>query len=325
MASRIVGRVNDSTDAFDLPVRLWRELRREGWNDHAIAQQVRMGHWVRPRHGAYVDARAWRLLDAPSRHVVRTRAVVKQAETDVVVSHASGVPWWEGPDWGLDFTDVHITRKDGRSGRKEAGVHQHCGVLLEEDVATVRGVEVMAPTRLSIEVSTVASVEAAVVVLNDFLHRDLTTPEAVRLRYDATMDHWPKTRATEIVIRLGDPRIASILESRFWCFCFRAALPAPIPQYPVLTPEGHLVAELDFAWPEHGAYVETNGKAKYLQLLKRGQVPGDVIERERRREELVGQLTGFRAMHVGWGDLDSPRITEQRVRDHLWPRGTRAA
>ena len=74
------------------------------------------------------------------------------------------------------------------------------------------------------------------VVLNDFLHRGLTTAQAVRERYDATMDHWPASRATEVVIRLGDPRIASILESRFLCFCFRAGLPAPIPSVSGLHP-----------------------------------------------------------------------------------------
>jgi len=258
-------------------------------------------------------------MTARERHVVTTRAVVKQAKTDVVVSHSSAVPWWAGPTWNLDHSHVHVTRKDGETGRKEAGVHQHCGRILEEDVVIQHGVAVMSPTRTALEVSSVASTEAAVVVLNDFLHRKLTTPAAVRERYDKGMEHWPDTRATDIVIRLGDPRISSVLESRFWCLCFRASLPAPIPQYEVRTPDGRLVAVLDFAWPELSAYVETNGKFKYLELLKPGEKPGDVVQRERRREELVERMTGFRAMHVVWGDLDTPRATEQRVRDHLWP------
>jgi hypothetical protein len=310
----------DAFDAFSMPVRLRRELLREGWHDRTITDQIRSGQWVRPRRGAYADAEAWKALDAPSRHVVTTRAVIKQAETDVIVSHVSAIPWWAGPTWGVDLTHVHTTRKDGKTGRKEAGVHQHCGVVLDADIESVKGVDVMAPTRVAIEVSTIASMEASVVVLNDFLHRGLTTAQAVRERYDSNMDHWPASRATEVVIRLGDPRISSILESRFWCFCFRTGLPAPIPQYPVFTPDRHLVAELDFAWPDLGAYVETNGKFKYLELLEPGEKPGDVIERERRREELVGQITGFRGLHVGWDDLGRPRLTEQRVRDHLWPR-----
>jgi len=323
LGARIVC-VMDDFDPFDIPVELRRELLREGWNDRALARQVRMGQLVRPRRGAYVDASAWRSFDAPDRHAVITRAVVKQAETEVVVSHTSGVRFWEGPTWRLDLSHAHITRTDGKTGRREAGVHQHCGLILEGDVAMRHGLAVMAPARLSLEVSTLAPLEPAVAVLNDFLHRELTTAKAVRDRYEATMDHWPDSRATEIVIRLGHPRIASVLESRFWCFCFTAGLPAPTPQYQVRTPAGHLVAELDFAWPELGAYVETNGKFKYLQLLQPDESPGDVIARERRREELVHQLTGFRGLHLGWEDLASVRLTEQRVRDHLWPRRTAA-
>jgi hypothetical protein len=105
---------------------------------------------------------------------------------------------------------------------------------------------------------------------------------------------------------------------RFWYFCYRIGVPAPIPQYEVRTPAGHLVAVLDFAWPQFGAYVETNGNSKYLELLKPDQEPGDVVAKERRKDELVGQLTGMRAMHVVWVDFDQPRTLEQRVRTHLW-------
>jgi hypothetical protein len=257
--------------------------------------------------------------------VVQTRAVLRRAGTQSVASHASAVPIWGGPTWGLDLREVHTTRTDGKTGRNEAGVHQHNGVLVDDDIMTERGLPVTSPTRTAIEVSTVAPPEVALVVLNDFLHRGLTTPEAVRRRYDEGMVHWPDSRATEIVIRLGDPRLASVLESRFLWLCYQLSLPAPEPQYKVWTPDGHLVAELDFAWPELGAYVETNGKAKYLQLLKPGQTPGDAIARERGREELVHQITGFRALHVGWDDLDHRLVTEQRLQRHLWPARRSAA
>jgi hypothetical protein len=311
--------MDDACDPFTMPLKLRRELLREGWDDRGIAAELRARRWVRPRRGAYVETIPWRELDDAGRHVVITRAVVRQANTRVVVSHGSAVPWWAGSTWGLDLSDVHTTRRDGKTGRKEAGVHQHCGVILDDDVVVLHGHEVMAPTRTALEVTTVASTEVALVVLNDFLHRRLTTPADVRARYDLNMEHWPDSRATDLVIRLGDPRLQSILESRFYFFCFRMGLPAPTPQYEVRTPDGHLVAMLDFAWPELGAYVETNGKAKYLELLKPGQRPGDVIGRERRREELVRQLTGLRALHVDWDDLDRPLLTEQRVRNHLWP------
>jgi len=306
-------------DPFRMPLKLRRELLGEGWHDRGIAEELRAKRWVRPRRGAYVDAAPWRRLDDAGRHVVVTRAVVRQANTRVIVSHGSAVPWWGGPTWGLDLSDVHTTRQDGKTGRREAGVHQHCGMILDDDVVALHGHEVMAPTRAALEVTTVASTEVALVVLNDFLHRGLMTPSDVRARYELNMEHWPDSRATDLVIRLGDPRLESILETRFLYFCFRAGLPAPTPQYEVRTPDGQLVAVLHFAWPDQGAYVETNGKSKYLELLKPGQRPGDVIGRERRREELVHQLTGFRVLHVEWDDLDHPRLTQQRVRNHLWP------
>ena len=316
--------MDEDRDPFLMPVKLRRELLAEGWHQRAIAEQIRRNQLARPRRGAYVDAAAWETLDAVGRHVVNTRAVVRRANTRVIVSHASAVPWWSGPTWGLDLHNVHTTRADGKTGRNEAGVQQHCGVLRDDDVEELHGVEVMAPTRTALEVTTVAPIEVSLVVLNDFLHRELTTPADVRSRYELDMEHWPDSRATEVVIRLGNPLLQSILESRFWYFSFLCGLPAPEPQYQVFTPDGHLVAALDFAWPELGAYVETNGKAKYLELLKPGETPGDVVGRERRRDELVHQLTGFRGLHLEWADLDRPRLTEQRVRQHLWPVTTSA-
>jgi len=311
--------MDDPLDAFSLPLKLRRELLAEGWHDRAIAARVASGDWARARRGAYVDTTPWRALDASGRHVVIARAVVRQAQTEVVLSHSSAVPFWDGPTWGLDLGAVHTTRRDGKTGRQEAGVRQHRGLIREEDVSIRYGLEVMSPARTALEVTTVASTEAALVVMNDFLHRGLTTAAAVRARYERSMEQWPHSRATDIVIRLADPRPQSVFESRFVHFCFRAGLPAPVPQFEVHTPDGHLVAALDFAWPELGAYVETNGKAKYAELLTPGQRPGDVIGRERRREELVHGLTNFRVLHLEWPDLDHPRLTEQRLRSHLWP------
>jgi len=311
--------MDDPLDAFNLPLKLRRELLAEGWHDRAIAARVASGDWARPRRGAYVDATPWRALDASGRHVVIARAVVRQAQTEVALSHSSAVPFWEGPTWGLDLDVVHTTRRDGKTGRQESGVRQHRGRILDGDITIRHGHEVMSAARTALEVTTVASTEAALVVMNDFLHRGLTTPAAIRARYELSMEQWPNSRATDIVIRLADPRPESVFESRFVYFCFCAGLPAPVPQYEVRTPDGHLVAVLDFAWPELGAYVETNGKAKYAALLTPGQSAGDVIGRERRREEVVHDLTSFRALHLEWPDLDHPRLTEQRLRNHLWP------
>lgn len=299
-------------------VILRRELLAEGWNDRAIAAQLAAGVWVRARHGAYVERTAWQALDTAGRHEVTARAVLKQAKTPMALSHVSGVALYDGPVWGLDLASVHGTRLDGKTGRAEAGVIQHVGAIRDGDLTTRHGIEVMSPTRIVLETSTVASNEAALVVANDFLHRKLTSPEKLRERYNDGIVRWPRTLGTDLVIRLADPRIESVLETRFSYLCFRHHLPAPEPQYEVRDPEtGELVARLDFAWPELGRYVECNGKHKYDELLTPGQRAADVVFKQERRAERVHAITKMVGMHIGWADVQSPLATAANVRAFL--------
>lgn len=302
-----------------VPVHLRRELLAHGWHDRAIAHQLHTGAWVRPRRGAYVDATAWRDLSPAGQHMVVGRAVLKQAQTDAAISHSSAVPWHGGPTWGIDFSAVHTTRLDGLTGRDEAGVVQHSGLLLPDDVTLDHDTRVTHPARTAIEVSTTHPLEVAVCVLNDFLHRKLTTAQAVRERYEAGMTQWPGSRATDMAIRLADPRIESVLESRFMVLCFNAGLPRPVPQWEVKDAAGRVLFRLDFAWPELGAYVETDGRDKYDVLLRPGERPSDVIFRQARREELVRGMTGWRGMRVVWDDVEHADATGLRVRRHLFP------
>jgi hypothetical protein len=313
---------HSSDDLRHTPIRLRRELIAEGWSDRMIAAEMRAGRFVRARHGAYVDSAAWSLADAARRHELVARAVVKQAMTELVLSHTSGVPLYDAPTWGLDLANVHATRVDGKTGRDEAGVVQHAGIIKPGDVVTRHGLQVMSPTRIGLEVTTVASIEAALVVMNDLLHRRETTPEALRARYDDGMDHWPSTLGTDLAIRLANPRIESVGESRFDYLCFRQGLPRPVAQYEVFDGRGSLIARLDFAWPELGAFVEFDGKVKYEKYLKPGETPGDAVFREKRREDLVREVTGMRGMRVVWVDLDHPTQTGRRVGQLLYPSTT---
>jgi len=297
---------------------LRRDLIAEGWTDRSIARMVAGGLWAKPRRGAYVQRSEWRKLDVAGRHVVRSRAVVMQANAEVVVSHSSGVCVYGGPTWGLDLSWVHITRRDGRSGRSQAGVKQHRGRILPDDVVTRHGLEVMAPARLGLEVTTVANTEAALGVVNYLLNKAETTLDEMRQRYDQGIDVWRDTLKTDLVLRLADPRIASLGESRTFYLCFRFGLPAPIPQYPIHDRSGNVVAVVDFAWPELGVFLEFDGMVKYSELLAEGESASDVVVREKRREDLIRELTGWHCIRLVWADLDRPEHTAQRIRECLF-------
>lgn len=299
-------------------VTLRGEYVEQGFSDRALARLVRAGVLAKPRRGAYVAGDAWRELDARGRHSVRARATLAQARADVVLSHVTGLLEYDVPTWGLPLDEVHLTRRDGRIGRADAGVRQHRGLVEAGDVIGRNGVAVMSPTRLALEVTTMSTVEQALVVVDDLLHRGLTTQQDLASRYRA-MTYWPRSLQTDLVLRLADPRIESVGEARAFYLCFSQGLPMPELQHEVRDEAGRVVARLDFAWPELGVYMEFDGKVKYERLLRDGQRASDVVIAEKEREDLVRRLTGWRCIRITWADLARPERTAAMVRRILFP------
>ncbi len=99
----------------------------------------------------------------------------------------------------------------------------------------------------------------------------------------------------------------------FW----RGGLPKPVSQYEVVDEHGRTVARLDFAWPELGVFLEFDGKEKYTKYLKEGESVVDAVLREKKREELICGLTGWRCIRLTWADLYRPRETVNYIRSVL--------
>lgn len=298
------------------PIALRKELVALGYNDRALAALVKGGVLARPRRGAYTDGPTFMSLDEPGRYVVRTRAVMRQAMTAVAASHVSAVVLHDGPDWGLDLSRVHLTRMDGRAGRAEAGVQQHCGRLLPGDVVTLHGISTTSATRTALDLTTVTGVESSLVFVNHALHRGLTTVEALQARYEAAdgpMHHSPGSLTTDLVLRLARAEVETVGESRTWFMLFRGGVPMPVPQYVVRGRDGEIVARLDFAWPERRVWLEFDGRVKYQELLRPGESATDVVLREKAREALVQRLTGWRCIRITWSDLERPQRTAAMI------------
>lgn len=314
------------------PVHLYRDLVSGPADSRDLQQRVGSGVLARVRRGAYVDGRAWASLDAAGRHAVRGRAVWHQAKTDVVLSHATSLALCGAPVWGMSLDDVHLTRPDGNSGRNGARVRQHAGHLAEGDVMRLGDVLVTSPTRTALDVTMMGNTEAALCAVNHLLHHRMTTKSSMRDRYLRAEDgfprgmvHWPHSLATEHVLRLADPRVESVGESRAFHLMWQSGIPLPVPQWEVLDEEGRLVARLDFAWPDLGAFLEFHGKVKLTHHLRPGETAADAVMRERRRLERVVALTGWRPIQWDWSDLERPAPSAARLRNHLGLTGGKAA
>ena len=200
---------------------------------------------------------------------------------------------------------------------------QHQGRLPTEDVVTVGSIPVTSSTRSLLELTTTSPVEASLCVADDFLHRELTTEVRLAVMYDA-MRHWPNSLTTDLVLRLARRESESVGETRVRYTCWRYAIPCPRLQVPVLDGHGRVVARVDMAWPEHGVFLEFDGFVKYSTLLRPGETASEVVVREKQREDLVRELTGWTCIRVTWADLADPARLAARIKAAL-ARGARNA
>lgn len=305
----------DELDPIDTAgsVFLRSEALAAGYSEREITQLVRAREWHRLRRGAYVAATVWEAADESRRHTLLACAVLKQARTDVVLSHVSALPAFGAPLWNLRLDVVHLTRRDRRAGRHEAGVRQHQGLLLPADVIELDGRAYTSPTRTALDITTVTDAETSLCILNHLLHTRQTTPEDLASRYESMIRN-PYTLRTDLVLRLADARVESVGESRCFFMFWRHGLPAPEPQFVVRDHTGREVARLDFAWPEYGVWLEFDGKEKYVQHLREGETTTAAVLREKRREDRIRELTGWRCIRITWADLMDPTRTVARIR-----------
>jgi hypothetical protein len=299
-----------------LPLTLRRELIEQGFNDRALARMIRDGTLAKVRWGAYAAGPAHRVLDELGRHALTSRAVLMQSRSDASLSHSSALPWFGAPRFGLDLRTVDITRHDGRAGRREAGVRQHCGGLEAGDLVERAGISLVTPARAAVEFTTVAGIEAGLVQVNHLLHSGQTTPTELAVM-QRRFDRWPGSLSTDIVLRLADARLESVLESRFFYMCYRHSVPLPTPQYVIENDAGDIVARLDFAWPALRKWAETDGNVKYEKLLRSGERASDAVLREKRRESMVSKMTGWDCMRFDNDDLRWPHHTAERLKQFL--------
>lgn len=301
------------TVCADKGVFLRSEALATGYDDKALARLRKAGELHRVSHGAYTFGDIWVAADARARHRLLARAAYRAARAAVAISHSSSVLEYTDKFWGLDLEHPHLTRLDGRSGRRGRGVRPHRGRLLDGDVATVDGFRTMSPARTCIELTTVAGVESSLVSINAILNMGCCAIGDLVARYE-TMDNWPSTLATDLVLRLADGRNTSVGESRTFYLLWRHGFPAPIPQYKIHDARGQVVAVVDFAWPGLGIFLEFDGKVKYQKLLKQGEDASDVVVREKRREDLVRRITGWKCLRLVWADLETPERTAAWLR-----------
>ena len=290
-------------------------LRRDavvaGYDDNYLGRLVRAGAIVRIRQGAYAVAPVWRDLDERGRHLLLASAVMLQYDDHVALSHDSAALAWSGPTHALELDSVHVTHFGG-GGRRAAGVVHHEGACRVGDVSRLDGHWITSPGRTVLDVAARHGVEAGVVLGDDLVHRGLTSVSELRT-LAAPMEFWPSTLTQRLVLDLIDGRSESVGETLVRLLCRNLRLPRPDLQFEVRTPGGRLVGRADFAWHGEKLLGEFDGRAKYLRHRRPGESIGEAVLREKRREDEMRELTGYRMIRFVWADLYAVARTAARL------------
>jgi hypothetical protein len=260
------------------------------------------------RRGAYVPADDRRLADAVARHVLDVRAAARNVSPDAVVSHASAAAVHGLTLWNVPLDRVHVTRNRRSGGRLTALLHVHTVGLDADEIVEVDGIAVTSVPRTLADLARTLPFEPALVVADAALHRHRATPAAFEeaVARAAGREGSPSARR---VAAAADRRAESPGETRSRVAMARAGLPPPALQHEV--PE--LRAVTDFYWEEFRTVGEFDGKVKYGRSLRPGEDPGEVVYREKRREDALRDL-GLKVVRWTWDELGTFIAPAERLR-----------
>lgn len=268
-----------------------RQLRAAGVSRHRIATLVRRGSLARLARGLY--AVADHELPDPARVA---------ATFDGVLSYESMLAWMS-VDLPAAPTAVYVTvpRDRKRAKADVAGVQCHRASI--GPVCEFRGVRIMAPVRVAIDIARSRELAYAVAVVDAMLRARLLGKQEFRAA--AAAAHGPGSKQVRLVAQHIDSRAESVLESYCRVLLSTSGLKPERTQYNLEHPRTGWIGRLDFAWPSLRIAVETDGYASHRERYRR----------DRRRWTDCSRAGWLLAVFT-WEDVvHNPEYVVQAVRD----------
>jgi hypothetical protein len=300
-------------------ITLSRDYLAQGYDYSEQRAMLRSGELVRIRRGAYALSDA-----APSEprdvHRQLVEATVRQSSGEAVVSNLSAAVLHGLPVWDDQLSLVHVTRGRSGGGKRRRYVHLHPGRLMRDEVVQIRGMPVTGVARTVVDLGRTLSFPRSVPIADAALHTGLP-PSDLQAAVDQAAGR-QGVAAARRMCAFSDGRAESVGESTSRVVLHLAGFPKPELQYDIFDEDGGLVGRTDFCWPEHRTVGEFDGRVKYGRLLKPGQSPGEVMYREKLREDRLRDL-GWQVVRWTWDELGQPQVIVRRL-ERAFVRGTRA-
>jgi hypothetical protein len=296
-------------------VFLRREALEHGYDDRDLRMAVKEGVLSKVRHGAYVPATVWRAADDLERHRLRGHAVLRSHGSALALSHTTAAV-----EHGLrlhrpDLSKVHVVCLEEPLARSTPDIVYHRLPVKDAEIEQrPDDVLLVDPTRAALEAAALADVASGLVVLDSLVDIKGVAVDDVRAAFGEYRG--PGSRKLQITVRLVRAGAQSVGESLGRHLFWREHIPEPVLQFEVYDEHGHLVGRTDYAWPELGVLGEFDGAVKYERFLRPGETAHDAVVREKRREDLLREITGWLMIRLIWADLFR-ETTGARIRNQL--------
>ena len=184
--------------------------------------------------------------------------------------------------------------------------------MTDDDVVEVDGFRITSPARTIADLARHLPFEQVVVAADGALFRKLMTSEQLNDAV-AAISGAPGGRSAARVARFASGLSESVGESRSRVMMHKAGLPEPELQVNVHDANGTPLGRSDYGWLRGQLLGEFDGKIKYGRLLKPGESAGDVVFKEKLREDALRD-NGSRVVRWVWAELARPNEVILRIR-----------
>jgi hypothetical protein len=287
-----------------------RQVRPLISDPRMLVRACESGELVRLRRGVYLDRAQWDAKSGREQHILRIRAVLASARRPLVFAGVSAAALWGMPIEGSWPSEVTVLDEWRGGGRSEPGVRRTAAGFMSARTVELQGIVVTDLARTVLDVArksrfaeAVGSVDWALSErnVNAITVSDLSE-ELDRLR--------PRTggRHLELTVGFGTPLSGSFGESTARAVIHRLGFEAPELQTEFRDAEGSIYT--DFWWRRVRVAGEFDGKQKYTRQEFTDGDPGEVVWREKKREDwLRRQVNGV--VRILTSDVKHPQHLER--------------
>ncbi|MFT4148174.1 MAG: hypothetical protein QM632_05215 [Micrococcaceae bacterium] len=274
-----------------------------------LAKWFHTGDVIRLCTGRYIKTSDFHSLTLEEQYALRILSTASRT-SKVVVSHTSAAFLH-----GLFLPQAEFTKLP--SFRAPQGTNLNTARIklykyrTKPELTTIEGIRTTSLAQTLIDCSRELSGEKALCLIDDALHSKKVLKKELDFLIQLSCPVRFRTRIQKI-IDFSTAQSDSHGESLTRWNLHQLGAPKPVLQYPIRV-KGYQFF-VDFAYPEYKLFLEFDGRTKYRGSYGVGSA---VLEKEKWREDLIREATGFTFKRITWEIAKNPALLAKELRYHL--------